>query len=117
MELARFGKRVAHSQLVDEDDQASHASAALTTGNESVRHHTGWTAVAADVREMSKWDFVIQRSDGTRCWLHPSYSSQTFLYGEEDPSLPAVQPPNAGRGAWDYRGHYKFFKIRKHRRA
>ena len=81
---------------------------------ESCKFRTEWTAVAADAgKDFAKWDFVIQRSDGTRCWLHPSYGSQSFHYGEEDSSLPPVQPPKAGRGAWDYRGHYKVLRNTK----
>ena len=34
---------------------------------ESVKIRTTWTAVAADKeRDQPKWDFVIERSDGTR---------------------------------------------------
>ena len=81
---------------------------------ESCKFRTGWTAVAADAgRDLAKWDFVIQRSDGTRCWLHPSYDGKPFDYGEEDRSLPPLQPPRAGRGAWDYKDHYKVLRITK----
>ena len=38
----------------------------------SFKYRTGWTAAAADAgRDFAKWDFVIQRPDGTRCWFHP----------------------------------------------
>ena len=50
---------------------------------ESCKRRTKWTEGAGDAnREFTKWDFVIERSDGTRCWLHPSYGSEYFHYGE-----------------------------------
>ena len=75
---------------------------------------TKWTAVAADAtKDFAKWDFVVQQSDGTRCWFHPSYGSPSFNYGEEGSSLPPAQPPKAGRSAWDYKGPYKALRNNK----
>ena len=79
---------------------------------ERVKLLTSWTAVAACDR-LALWHFVIERSDGSRCWLHPTFTKPTFNYGEEDQSQPAIQPPIAGRGSSDYKGHYKNLKHAK----
>ena len=66
------------------------------------RHHV------KKIKEQKKrWDFVIQRSDGTSCWLHPEYTKTTLSYGEIDPSRPPVVPPNKGLGRSDYKGQYQ----------
>ena len=94
----------------------SHANLQVntTTNGRAASVAPKWTEGAGDAdREFTKWDFVIERSDGTRCWLHPSYGSQSFHYGEEDLSLPGIEPPKAGRGSSDFKGHYKVLKHMK----
>ena len=57
-----------------------------------------------DLYGQRRGHFVIARSDGTRCWLHPTCTSEYFWYGEED------QPPKAGRGAADFKNQFTVLK-------
>ena len=80
---------------------------------ESTAYRTQWREHAATLRgerKMARWDFVVTRSDGTKCWLHPSWGSPDIRYGEVDESLPPNAPPKAGHGQWDWQGHYKVFE-------
>ena len=60
------------------------------------------------------WDFVIVRSDGLSCWLHPSLNKGHVGYGEMTAGPQTViQQPSSGRGG---SGH-KLFKYYREVRA
>ena len=81
---------------------------------ESTAHRTQWREVTLEERKMARWDFVVMRSDGTQCWLHPSWGSPDIRYGEADASLLPNAPPEAGPGKWDFQGLTGSLNILKH---
>ena len=59
--------------------------------------------------QLTKWDFVLKRSDGTAVRLHPEWSTNkipTFaVEGEE-----VIQIPSAGLGMSDGPGTFRYYK-------
>ena len=52
------------------------------------------------------WDFMIQRSDGTVCCLHPNYSNNKISMYEGTP-VEDHEVPRNGLGGSNGKGYYK----------
>ena len=55
------------------------------------------------------WDFVLERNNGTRIWLHPDYKS-TKITSYEGDSPSDHEVPASGKGGTSGPGTYKHFK-------
>ena len=55
---------------------------------------------------MFVWDFMIQRSDGTVCCLHPNYSNNKIAMYEGTP-VEDYEVPRNGLGGSNGRGYYQ----------
>ena len=61
-------------------------------------------------KQLSVWDFVLRRDDGSALRLHPQWGTpkvETYALEGHDPP---VQPPVAGLGGSDGPGTYRHFK-------
>jgi hypothetical protein len=61
-------------------------------------------------RALQIWDFVMVRSDGSSCWLHPNWGDNNVAYGEITAvQQTVIQPPSCGRGGSGPKC-FKFYK-------
>jgi len=103
-----------------EDERLQHGRSCGLVGCEfrpckwSYDHKTHSAAEKArkPVTELQQeWDFVILRSNGTCCRLHPDWSKSTRKLTQLEPFEEQVEPPPKGLGKQGTPGTFKFYKM------
>ena len=70
---------------------------------------SNWTRIA-DEKFYRIWDFVLDRADGSTCWLHPAFNGHV-QYGEHRLfDIPIQAPRGVGPGGSWGPGTYKYFR-------